>query len=78
MNKSALLSRIEVNPDVMVGKPIIRGLRISVEHLLNALAGGRSVEDIIKDYPELEKEDIQAVLLYAAELVQEEQVYRIG
>ena len=67
MDKSALLSRIEVNPDVMLGKPIIRGLRISVEHLLHALAGGMSVEDILKDYPELEKEDIQAVLLYAAE-----------
>ncbi|MFA5518332.1 MAG: DUF433 domain-containing protein [Spirochaetota bacterium] len=70
MNKSALLSRIEVNPDVMVGKPIIRGLRISVEHLLNALAGGRSAEDIIKDYPELEKEDIQAVLLYGGDFNQ--------
>ena len=48
----------------MVGKPTIRGLRISVEHMLKALAAGMTVEDILDDYPELEKEDIQAVILY--------------
>ncbi len=78
MDKTALLSRIDVNPEIMVGKPIIRGLRITVEHLLNSLAAGISVEDILRDYPELEREDIQAVLLYAAELVHEEQVYKLG
>jgi uncharacterized protein (DUF433 family) len=72
-----LLNRITINPDVMVGKPTIRGLRITVEHILQAMASGVSVEDILADYPELENEDIQAVLLYAAELVNEEKVFSI-
>jgi uncharacterized protein (DUF433 family) len=51
----------------MVGKPTIRGLRITVEQILKALAGGVTVQDLLGDYPELEPQDIQAVLLYAAE-----------
>jgi uncharacterized protein (DUF433 family) len=62
----------------MVGKPTIRGLRISVEQILKALAGGVSSQELLEDYPELEPEDIQAALLYAAELVSEEQVFEIG
>lgn len=75
--KKFLLGRITVNPEVMVGKPTIRGLRITVEHILKALAAGMTVEEILDDYPELEKEDIQAVLLYASELVNEEKVFVI-
>ena len=59
----------------MVGKPTIRGLRITVEQILKALASGIATQEILEDYPELEPEDIQAVLLYAAELVSEEQVF---
>ena len=77
MKKEDLLNRITINPDVMVGKPAIRGLRITVEHILQAMASGVSAEDILADYPELENEDIQAVLLYAAELVNEEKVFSI-
>lgn len=73
-----LLDRITVNPEVMVGKPTIRGLRITVEQILKALAGNVTVEDLLEDYPELEPEDIQAVLLYAAELASEEQVFEVG
>ena len=73
-----LISRITVDPKVMVGKPTIRGLRITVEQVLKALANGVSVSDLLKDYPELEKEDIQAVLQYAAELVSEEQVFEVS
>jgi uncharacterized protein (DUF433 family) len=75
MNKEALLTRIVVNPKVLVGKPTIRGLRISVEQILKALAAGVPVDDLLKDYPELEPEDIQAAIAYAAELVEEEKVY---
>jgi len=50
----------------MVGKPTIRGLRITVDQILRALAGGVSTQDLLDDYPELESEDIEAVLLYAA------------
>jgi len=77
MNKEDLLKRITVNPQVMVGKPTIRGLRITVEQILKALAGGVTVKELIEDYPELEPEDIQAALLYAAELVSEEQVFEV-
>ena len=77
MKKRELLSRISVNPDVMVGKPTIRGLRITVEQILKALAAGIAVEKLLEDYPELEREDIQAALLYASELVNEEQVFSV-
>jgi len=66
MDNEELLKRITVNPQVMVGKPTIRGLRITVEQILKALAGGVSVGELLEDYPELEPEDIKAVLLYAA------------
>ena len=72
-----ILSRITVNPEVLVGKPIIRGLRISVDQSLKAL-GGVTVQEILDDYPDLEKEDIQAALLYAADLVNEERVYAVS
>ena len=67
MNQARLLERITINPGVLVGKPTIRGLRITVEQILKALAGGVTVQDLLADYPELEPQDIQAVLLYAAE-----------
>ncbi len=78
MGIKQLADRITINPDVMVGKPTIRGLRITVEQILKALAGGITTQELLEDYPELEPEDIQAVLLYAAELVSEEQVFEIG
>ncbi|UJS18496.1 MAG: DUF433 domain-containing protein [Candidatus Jettenia sp.] len=78
MDSKHLLNRITINPEVMVGKPTIRGLRITVEQILKALAAGITVQELLEDYPELEPEDIQAVLLYAAELVSEEQVFEVG
>ena len=77
METQRLLDRITVNPDVMVGKPTIRGLRITVEQILKALAGGLTVEELLDDYPDLEKEDIKAVLLYVSELVGDEQVFAV-
>lgn len=77
MRKEILLDRIAVNPEVMVGKPTIRGLRITVEQILKALAGGVTINELLEDYPELEKEDIQAALTYASELVNEEQVFAV-
>lgn len=73
-----LSKRITINPEVMVGKPTIRGMRITVEQILNSLAANISVKDILEDYPELELDDIKAALLYAAKLVEEEKVYNIG
>ena len=66
-NEQELLSRITVDPQVMAGKPILRGLRISVAQILSALAGGLSEKDILEEYPDLEREDIHAALLYASQ-----------
>lgn len=77
MTEQELLRRITVNPEVMVGKPVIRGLRITVEQILKALSAGITSNELLADYPELEMADIQAVLLYAAELVSEEQTFEI-
>lgn len=78
VNQEALMNRITVDPKVLVGKPAIRGLRISVEQVLAALAAEVPVDDLLADYPELEPADIQAVLLYAAERVREERVYAMA
>ena len=78
MDTENLLSRITINPKVMVGKPTIRGMRITVEQILRALAGGVTVNELLQDYPELEHEDMQAVFAYAVNLVDEEQVLCIS
>lgn len=65
MNDKNLLSRITSRPDVFRGKPIIRGLRISVETVLSLLAQGEGWESILGDYPDLERDDIRACLAYA-------------
>ncbi len=78
MNEKELLYRITIDPKIMVGKPTIRGLRVTVDQILKALAAGISNDELLEDYPELEKEDIEAALLYAAELVEEEKIYKIG
>jgi uncharacterized protein (DUF433 family) len=62
MADQTLLERITVNPDIFGGKPIIRGLRISVELVLSLLAQGETPESILGDYPDLEPDDIRACL----------------
>jgi uncharacterized protein (DUF433 family) len=64
---SDLLKRIEIDPQVMVGKPVIRGTRITVELILEKLAGGISWEEILRSYPRLQREDIAAALAFAAQ-----------
>jgi uncharacterized protein (DUF433 family) len=66
--ETALLSRITLDPDICHGKPCIRGLRYPVETLLELLSSGMSFEEILEDYEDLEKEDLQAVLVYATKL----------
>lgn len=61
--------RIGVNPNICHGKPVIRGARIIVRNTLGSLAGEESIQDIIKNYPELTAEDIEAAIAYAIELV---------
>ena len=66
MNDATLLDRITVNPKVLVGKPVIRSTRLSVEYILNLLAHGTSVQDILEEYDGLTEQDIQACLLFAS------------
>ncbi len=66
--------RIEINPNVMLGKPVVRGTRIPVELILRKLSEGATEEDLLDAYPRLSKADIQAVLAYAADVMAHERV----
>ena len=66
------MGQIVVNPEILGGKPIIEGTRLSVEHVLGLLASGMSNAEIIKAYPELNEENIQAVLTYASRALRNE------
>ena len=67
MESKKLLDRIERNPKVMMGKPVIKGTRIPVELILRKLSEGATLEELLDAYPHLSREDIQAALAYAAE-----------
>ncbi len=67
MSDAELLGRITVNPKVMVGKPVIRGTRLTVEYILDRLGHGSEREELLQDYPGLATEDIQACLLFASQ-----------
>jgi uncharacterized protein (DUF433 family) len=72
MDEEKLLERITRNPEIFGGKPIIRGRRLAVEHVLGMLAAGDSPETLLEGYSWLEREDIQACLVYARRLVARE------
>ncbi|MFN7962245.1 MAG: DUF433 domain-containing protein [Thermoanaerobaculia bacterium] len=65
MSEDELLERITVNPAIFGGKPIVRGRRLAVEHVLGMLAAGDSLETLLEGYPWLEREDVLACLAYA-------------
>ena len=73
MNQT-LLNRIEINPRIMVGKPVVKGPRIPVELILKMLSHEMSIKEILEEYPHLTKEDIQACLAYAAQALEVEEV----
>ena len=77
MDEQELLERITVNPSVFGGKPIIRGRRLAVEHVLGMLAAGDTPELLLQGYPWLEKEDIQACLVYARRMVGHEWIEQL-
>jgi uncharacterized protein (DUF433 family) len=64
--------RIETNPDVLLGKPVVRGTRVAVEAILRKLAEGSTESDLLDAYPKLTREDIQACLAYAADTIAHE------
>lgn len=67
--------RIVINPEVMVGKPVIKGTRIPVYTIVRLLAQGMTQEEILEDYPNIKKEDIKASLEYVADVVEGEDVF---
>ncbi len=69
--------RIELNPKVMVGKPVIKGTRLTIDFLLELLAHGWTHEKVLKNYPQLKNEDISAALEYSAEVLKRELVYTL-
>jgi len=66
------LDRITINPDICLGQPTIRGMRITVSVILKMLAGGKSVQEVLEAYPELEEEDVQQAIKYAAWVVSDQ------
>ncbi len=77
MEDEQLLQRIEINPKIMVGKPVIKGTRIPVELIVRLLGQGISEEEILDNYPRLQREDIRAALSYAAQVLAHEDVIPI-
>lgn len=71
-NIEELLDRIVVDPDILVGKPVIKGTRVPVYLIVELVAAGLTTKQIIKEYPQLKEEDIKAALLYASKLVESE------
>ena len=74
MDEKKLLERINVDPAIFGGKPIIRGRRLAVEHVLGMLAAGDTPQAVLKAYPWLEDDDVRACLVYARRLVGHERV----
>ena len=73
-----LLNRITIDQDICHGKPTIRGLRYPVDNMLELMASGMSMEELLADYPDLEKEDFLACIDYAAKLTRIKSIYRLA
>jgi Uncharacterized conserved protein len=71
MEKGKLLDRIVIDPKVMVGKPVIKGTRLTVQYITGLLARGESVDEILQEYKGLTREDVLACLLFATEAVED-------
>ena len=77
MKRESLIKRIEINPEIMLGKPVIKGTRMPAEIIVEKIAYGDTIEEIIKQYPFLKKDDINAALFYAARIMKTEDIYAI-
>ena len=73
-----ITDRIEINPKVMMGKPVIRGTRLTVELILRKLSEGASESELLEAYPKLKREDIQAAIRYAADTLAHEETVMIS
>jgi uncharacterized protein (DUF433 family) len=73
----SLLDRITINPNVSFGKPTIRNMRYPVEIMLDLLSAGMSIEEILEDYPDLEREDLLACLEFASQMVRVKSIHKV-
>ena len=73
-----LINRITIDSEICHGKPTIRGLRYPVENMLELLASGMTIDELLKDYPDLEREDFLACLEYASKLVHVKSIHKIA
>ena len=78
MGMDALLSRITIDPAICHGKPCVRGLRYPVENLLELLSSGMTIDEILADYEDLERDDILAVLAFAARLARTRRLHPVA
>jgi uncharacterized protein (DUF433 family) len=74
----SFIKRITIDPEICHGKPTIRGLRYPVENILELMAAGMTIEELLEDYPDLEREDFLACLEYATKLVQVKSIHKIA
>lgn len=70
--------RIIIDSGILVGKPVIKGTRLAVEFIVDLLANGWTIDEILRNYPGITREDIQACLAYASQLLHEERVFPLG
>jgi uncharacterized protein (DUF433 family) len=75
--ENTMNDRITIDPTILLGKPIIRGTRISVEFVMGLLANGWTLDDVLKEYDRLTHEDVQACLSYAHQLLADERIYPV-
>ena len=73
-----ILQHIEINPKIMMGKPVVKGTRITVELILEKLSVGETEDDILEAHPHISREDIKAALAFAAESLKGEKIYPIA
>ena len=76
--KEELLKRVTMNPKVCFGKPTIRNMRYPVEIILDLLVAGMTTEEILEDYPDLEKKDLQACILFANETIRVKSIHKVA
>jgi len=72
------MDRITIDSEICHGKPTIRGLRYPVENMLELMASGMTIEELLEDYPDLEREDFLACLNYATKLVQSKRIHKVA
>ena len=70
MKQKEILERIAINPKIMTGKPVIKGTRLTVQFILNLLANGAEIKEILEEYPNITREDVLACLFYASETIE--------